>query len=119
MLDIHQFFQLALAEHRVIDVQAGELSLPWQHVTWRLIEIAQFTAGLLDGLDLQVIQNPVVQWAMIFKLQCAQRMRDMFQCIRDAMGIVIHRIDVPGISRLVVNQLANTVDNRITHINIG
>ena len=67
----------------------------------------------------QFIQHPVVQGAMIFKFQCAQRMSDAFKCIRNTMRVVVHRIDRPGITGLDVFDIANSIQGWITHIDIA
>ena len=67
----------------------------------------------------EFVQNPVVQWAMILETEVAQGMGNAFQGIRNAVRIVIHRIDAPLVTGLVVGRIANPVDRWIPHVDIG
>ena len=60
---LHELQQLALAHHRVIEVEAGELDLLW-----------------LVVFD-QVVHEPVVERPVILEFQRAERMGDPFQRI--------------------------------------
>ena len=56
---------------------------------------------------------------MILKLQCAERMRYAFKCIRYRVCEVIHWIDTPIIASTVMMFVLNSVQNRVTHMHIG
>ena len=74
---LHQLDQLPFAQDRVAEVEAGKLDL------------------LRTGFHVQLIQKPVVQGPVVFKLQGADRMGDPLDGVREAMGKVVHRIDAP------------------------
>ncbi len=55
---------------------------------------------------------------MILKLQRADGVRDLLHRIFDWMCKVIHRIDAPLISRVVVRHPRHPVDDRVAHIDV-
>ena len=46
-------------------------------------------------------------------------MRHPLQCIAQAVGEIIHRVDAPGVSGSVVGNLADPVEGRVTHMDVG
>ena len=98
---LHQFDQPALAQHRVLEVQAGELVLA------------------RAGRRIQVVDKPVVQRPVILELQAAQRVGDMFQRIRQALGEIVHGIYAPVIAGAVVAGPANPVNDRVAQVQVG
>ena len=98
---IHQQFQLALGGDGVVQVEPCELDLP------RL-------AG-----NREVVEEPLVERPMIFKLKGANRVGDAFNGIRLTMCEIIGRVDFPGIAGLMVMRMANTIQDRITQIDVG
>ncbi len=65
-----QLDQLALGEHRMGQIQAGKFDL-------------------LRMIHAQGIQHPVVQFAVVHKLQSTERMRDALQRVGQAMRKII------------------------------
>lgn len=51
---------------------------------------------------------------MVFKLQRADGVCDSLKGIRDAVGIVIHRVDAPPVTGTVVVGATDAVDDRVT-----
>ena len=99
-------FELALAGDDVGQIETGEFVLMRQ----RLFEKAMFC---------QTLQHPVVERALVFKFERADRVADVFQCIFDRVRVAIHRIDTPFITGIVVGGVANTIDGRIAQIHVG
>ena len=98
---LDQLLELALAHHGIFELQARELDLPG--MTWRI----------------QYIEKPVVEQPVILELQGAERVGDLFDGVRDAMGVIVHGVDTPLVSGLVVAGVADAVDDGIAHIQIG
>ena len=92
-----QQVQLTLGHHGVFQVQTRELVLTRMH---------------RNG---DVIQHPVVQTTVVLEFQRAQRVRNAFQRIADAVGEVVHRVDAPLVTGLVVFSELNAVQHRIAH----
>jgi hypothetical protein len=46
-------------------------------------------------------------------------MRDVFQRILDRVGVGVHRIDAPGVARVVVRGVADAVDGRIAQVDVA
>ena len=67
----------------------------------------------------QLIQYPVIEGTMILEFQRAQRVRDSFQRIGDAMGVVIHWINTPFVTRPMMADMANPVNHGIAQVDIG
>ena len=63
--------------------------------------------------------HPVIQRAVVLKLQCTDRMSYPFNGIFNRMREIIHRINTPCITGIVMGHMSDTVNNRISHINIG
>jgi len=98
----NQLGQLALAHYRVLQVETGKFNLP----------------GMTCDAD--VIQHPIIEWPVVLKLEGAERVGNAFECIRDRVSKIVHRIDTPRFPCLVMNDaVPNSVDGRVTHIEIG
>ncbi len=92
--------QLALAHHRVGQVQAGELDL------------------LRTRRHRQVGEQPVVERPVILELERAQRVRDLLDGVRDRMGVVVGRIDRPRVAGAVVRDAPHPVEHRVAHVDV-
>ena len=101
MAFVHQQLETALAGHGEIQVEAGELVL-----------------ARLRG-DVRVLHQPVVQWPVILELQGAETVGDAFQRIRERMGEIVHRVDHPLVTGLVMRFFAYPVEHRIAHVQVG
>ena len=97
---LHELQQLALAHHRVVQVEAREL------VLMRLV-----------ALD-QVVHQPVVQRPVILVLERADRVRDPLDRVRERMRVVVHRVDAPGVAGAVVRGVADPVERRVAHVEV-
>ena len=56
---------------------------------------------------------------MVFELEGAERMRNELQRVALAVGEVIHRVDAPLVARAVMFLVKNSVEDRVTHVEIG
>src|SRR5262249_46910790 len=97
---LHQLQQLALAHHRVGEVQPGELDL-------------------LRGVDTEFTDVPVVQRAVVLELQRANRMRDALDGVRLAVGEVVHRVDAPLVADVRVRGVQDAVHDRVAQVEVG
>ena len=55
---------------------------------------------------------------MILKFQSADGVCDVLDCVLDRMSEVVHRVDAPLVSRVVVCHMGNTIEDRITHVDV-
>ena len=103
---LDQAEQLALAQHRVVEVEAGELDLlgPAEPV-------ALGHAGVLD--------HPVVQLPVVLELEGAEGVGDALDGVGDRVGVVVHRVDGPGVAGAVVGGVADPVEQRVAHLHVG
>ena len=69
-------------------------------------------------VDRDVVQHPVVQRAVIFELQGAQRVGDAFECIADAVREVVHRVDAPVVAGPVMGGVADAIEDRVAHVHV-
>ena len=95
---LDQFHEFALTRHGIGHIQTSKLNLLWM---------------ALD-LILQLIQDPVIEGSVVLELQCADGVCDPLKGIRDAVGIVIHRVDAPPVTGTVVVGTTDAVDDRVT-----
>ena len=98
---LHELQQLALAHHRVVQVEPRELDL------LRLV-----------ALDERVHQ-PVVERPMVLELERAERMRDPLERVRQRVRVVVHRIDAPRVAGPMVRGVADPVERRVAHVEVG
>ena len=66
-----------------------------------------------------MLQQPIVERPLIFKFQCADRMRDAFERIFQRMRVGVHRINAPFVAGAVMMAAFDAVQNRIAQIDIG
>ncbi len=69
--------------------------------------------------NVELVEKPVVERAVVLELQRAQRMGHAFDGIRETLGEVVHRVDAPRITRHLVALVADAVDHRIAHVEVG
>ena len=62
--------------------------------------------------------HPVIQRSVIFELECADGVRDALDGVLDRMREIVHRIDAPFISGVVVRSVHDSVDNRVSHVDV-
>ena len=96
----HQTAEEALAHHRVGQVQTRKLNLA------RLI------------LEVADVDHPVVQRAVDFIFQRAERVGHPFQRVADRVREVIHRIDAPLVARAMVRAILDAVDGGVAQIDV-
>ena len=66
----------------------------------------------------QLSYHPVIKRSVIFKFQSTDRVCYSLNGILDRMSKVIHGINAPLVSRIMVGHMGHTVNNRISHIDI-
>ena len=62
---------------------------------------------------------PIVQRAMVFKFQRADRMRDAFEGVALAVGEIVGRINAPGVTRAMMMGMADPIHGRIAEVHVG
>ena len=67
---------------------------------------------------LQFSHYPVVQWSVILELQCTKGMAHALNGILNRMRKIVHWINAPLISCIMMGHMRHTVDHRVTHVNI-
>ena len=55
---------------------------------------------------------------MIFELQCADGVGDTLNGVLDRVGEIVHRIDAPLVSGIVMLRMGYTVDDRVSHVDV-
>ena len=98
---IYQLLELALAGHRVIQIKAGKL----------ILARARRHGGVLD--------DPVIKRPVILELQGTEAVRDPLEGIGQRMGEVVHGINHPLVTGLMMHFLADAIENRIAQIQVG
>jgi hypothetical protein len=88
---LDQLEQPPLAQHRVRELQLGELDL------------------LRAGREVQLLDAPVVERAVVLELERAQRVRDALDRVGQAVGEVVHRVDAPRVAGPVVVRVLDAV----------
>ena len=96
---LDEFDQLALAHHRVSQVQARELDL-------------------LRTINAEFVQEPFVQRTVMLEFERANRVRDPFDRVFETVRPVVHRVDVPLRPLTVVRRADDAVHHRVAHIEV-
>ena len=65
------------------------------------------------------LQGPVVEGALIFEFERADRVRDVLERILDRVRVRVHRVDAPLVARRMVFRKADAVDRRIAQVDVG
>ena len=97
---LHKRQQLTLAQDGVGQVQSGELNLA------------------RVAINLNIIQHPVVKRPVHLKLQCAQRVGDALNRVRQAVREIVHRVDTPLVTGAVMLRFADAIQHRIAHVQV-
>ncbi len=97
---VNQLYKFAFAHDSIGHVKTGKLNL-------------------LGMENVQLIQEPVIQRPVVFKLNRAQGMGDALQGIGLPVRPVIHGINAPAITCAVMALMQDAVHDRIPHIHIG
>ena len=101
VLLLHELQQLALAHHRVVQVQPRELDLL-----------------RLDRLSIRWSTQPVVERPMVLELERAERVRDAFERVGQRVRVVVHRVDAPRVARAMMRRVPDAVQRRIAHVEV-
>jgi len=97
--ELHELEEAALAHHRVAHIEPGELDL-------------------LGAVHVELLQEPVVQRAVVLELQGADGVGDLFKRVGDGVGVVIHGVDAPVVTGAVVGGAQDAVDDRVAHVQV-
>jgi hypothetical protein len=116
---LHELHELALAHHRVVEVAARELDLLRAADGIGDAALAQQRGQLGIVLQVEMVQEPVVERAVVLELERAERVRDAFDRVRDAVRVVVHRVDAPGVAGVLVRHLADAIDRRVAQVDVA
>ena len=97
---LHEQEKFTFAEEGVGDVEAVELEL-------------------LGMVDTEVFDVPIVEGAVVFKFQGANRVGNAFDGVAFAVGVVVHRVDAPLVAGTVMVGVEDTIHDGVAHVEIG
>ncbi len=106
VLVLDQLDQPALGQHDVGEIEPRKLDL------LRRRALQQAVPG-------EALEQPVVERALVFELQRAERVRDVLQRVLDGMRVGVHRVHAPLVAGAMVRCLPDTVDGRVAQVEIG
>ena len=69
--------------------------------------------------DPQRLDVPVVQRTVVLEFQGADGMRDAFQRVALAVGVVVGRVDAPRVARAMVRGAEDAVHYRVAEVDVG
>ena len=98
---VDELQQEALREDGVAQVEPRELVLP------------------RPGRDRQVLDEPVVEGAMVLELERADRVGDALDGVGLAVGEVVGRVDAPGVARPRVRRVQDPVEHRVAQVDVA
>jgi len=94
-----QFQQLALAHHRIRQIQPREFDL-------------------LRCENTQLANEPVVQRAVVLEFQGANRVRDLFDRIGLPVREIVHRVDAPLVAGAMMRGVQDPIQDRIAEVQV-
>src|SRR5262249_23818588 len=97
----HQFSEYALGQHRMGEIEPRELVLA------------------RPGWNRKVFDKPVVEGSMILEFERAQRVRDVLDRIRLAMGKIVTWINAPRRAGARMARMQNAIEHRIAQIDVA
>ena len=97
----HQFGQDALRQQRVGQIEPRELILT------RL------------GRHRQLVEQPLIERAMVLEFQRADRMRDAFDGVGLAVRIIVARIDRPGVAGARMGSVQDSIQYGVAQIDVA
>ena len=98
---LNELLDVALARHDVVQIHFRELDLSRR------------------VLPVRILNDPVVQRTVVLELKRAERVRDALDRVLDRMREIVHRVNAPLISCVLMGQMSDPVNDRITHIDVG
>ena len=101
MLFLHELDEAAFGKDGVFERETGEFDL------------------LRVAGGIEYVQHPVVERAVIFEFEGTEAVGDAFEHVREAVGVVVHGIDFPRITGVEVRGVADAVDDRVAHVDVG
>mmetsp|Transcript_5508 Transcript_5508/g.13223 ORF Transcript_5508/g.13223 Transcript_5508/m.13223 type:complete len:548 (-) Transcript_5508:1450-3093(-) len=106
VLLLDELAQLALAGDDVVQVEPAEFDLLRQR------------AGQQAEVG-QVVQQPVVEGALVLELQRADAVGDALQRVLDRMREGVHRVDAPCAAGGVMLRVLDAVERRVAQVDVG
>ncbi|MPN53960.1 hypothetical protein SDC9_201629 [bioreactor metagenome] len=103
---VHQVLEFALAGDHIGQVQARELVL------------ARLRRGDQAAIA-QVVEQPVVERALVFELQRADGVGDVLQRVLNRVREGVHRVDAPLVAGVVMLGMLDAVDGRVAQVDVG
>ena len=97
---VYELGELALAHHRMAQVQPSELDL-------------------LRVVYVQGVEEPVVEGPMVLVLHGADRVGDTLHGVGLPVGEVVHGVDHPLIAGAVMRRLQDPVQNGVPHVDVA
>ena len=91
---------VALGQNRVRDVAAGEFDLA-------------------RGEDAELLDEPIVQGAIVDEFVRAQRVRNALNGVALAVGPVVERVDAPSVAGAVMGGVHDAVQDWIAQVDVG
>ena len=102
---VHELDQPPFGENDVGQVEARELVLLRQ----RPRELTAVS---------QIFDDPIVERSMVLEFERADRMRDRFQRVGDAMRVIVEGVDAPFVPRTMMRCVPDAVDPGIAHVEV-
>ena len=101
MASLTSWLSLRLLVSEVLELQARELGL------------------LGPRRRFEVVENPVVERAVILEFERAQRVGHALDRIRQSVGEIVQRVDAPVVAGIVMGDVADAVQHRVAQVDVG
>ena len=98
---VDELLQQALARDHEHHVRARELDLPRPA---RAVP--------------EVVEEPIVERAVILELERAQRMRRAFDRVGQRVRVVVHRVDAPLVAGALMRNFADSIERRVAQVDV-
>ena len=93
-----------------------------QHLSFAHYDVSHVQSGKFDlpgVMDSEVFAEPVVKRSVVLEFEGAERVSDAFDGVGLAVSEIIGRIDLPFVACFRMICVNDSVDHRVSHIQVG
>ena len=84
----------------------------------RIGQVQTIKFDLLRMVHAKCSQEPIVQWAMVFKFEGANRIGHAFDAVLKAMRPIVHRVDIPGVAGAMMRRVDDAIHHWIAQLEV-
>ncbi len=68
--------------------------------------------------DTEFFEEPVIEWAVVFEFECADRVCDFFDGVFEAVRPVVHWVDAPFVTGSRMRGVEDAIHDGVSHVEV-